>query len=532
MNKRENIRVLIAEDNYLSGEMIKGMAQELAYTVVGIAVNGRQAVEMTHSIRPDLVLMDIKMPSMSGLEAARQIQEQCPTPVVMLTAHESDELVAEASAAGAGAYLVKPPEAGEMKRAVTIALARFDDMMALRQSNRRLQATLIKLQETQETMLQQARLAAVGQLSVGIAHEFNNILGSVTLHTQMSLGTSGLTPQLCRRLEIISGQADRAAKLVQQIVDFGRRAILRREELDLLPFMAQLIGRLERTLPENVHLYLDCDVEELRVNVDPARLQQAIMNLVDNARQAMPESGELRVALSRKAETDEIRCVTCGQTTGEEWASISVTDTGTGIPPDVLPRIFEPFFTTRSPLGSGLGLSQAHGIAKQHEGHIDVETQEGGGSTFTLYLPALPATEALPSPPAEIAEVAEGNGETILVVEDSPVMRQAIVDCLEMLNYCTLEAKDGKEALAIYEQHSDNIALVLSDFAMPRMNGLALCRELKKRYPAMRAVILTGYPLEESPKDLESAGVVGWVQKPVGLEQLAEAVARALAESE
>jgi response regulator NasT len=194
MNQRENIRVLIAEDDYLSGEMIKGMAQELAYTVVGIAVNGQQAVEMTQSIRPDVILMDIEMPNMSGLEAARQIQAQCPTTVVMLTAHESDELVSQASEAGVGAYLVKPPQAGEMKRAITIALARFDDMMALRESNRRLEETLAKLQETQETMLQQARLAAVGRLSVSIAHEFNNILGPVTLYTGMSLGTSELTP--------------------------------------------------------------------------------------------------------------------------------------------------------------------------------------------------------------------------------------------------------------------------------------------------------------------------------------------------
>jgi len=536
MNNQGNIRVLIAEDDYLVCQVIKALLKELKYTVVGEAADGLEAVEMTHALQPDVILMDIGMPGMDGIEAARLIQERHPTPVVVLTAYEMERLAREASAAGAGAYLVKPPNARKVERAVTIAMARFDDMMALRQSNHHLEEALTELQETQETMLQQARLAAVGQLSVGIAHEFNNILSSVTLYTEMSLNASELTPQVRKRLEVIARQANRAAALVQQIVDFGCRAVLQREDLGLFPFMVRLTGRLERTLPENIHLNLECATEELQVNADPARLQQAIMNLVDNARHAMfpTGGGELRVALSKRPKMDKIRCVTCGRiVTGEEWASISVTDTGAGIPPDVLPRIFEPFFTTRAPLGSGLGLPQAYGIAKQHGGHIGVETQEGEGSTFTLYLPALPALEpeALPAPPV-LARMARGNGETILIVEDFLALRQALVDSLEMLNYRTLEAGDGQEALSIFEQHSDEIVLVLSDFAMPKMSGLTLCRELKRRYPAVLAVILTGHPLAErsnNSKDLESAGVVGWVQKPMDLEQLAGAVAQAVA---
>jgi len=140
MSNRENVRVLIAEDDYLASEMIKGVLEEIGYTIVGKAVDGQQAVEMTQSTQPEVVLMDIKMPDMDGLEATRLIQEHCPTPVVVMTAYETPELVAEASAAGVGAYLVKPPEAGEMERAITIAMARFDDLMELRRLNAELQA--------------------------------------------------------------------------------------------------------------------------------------------------------------------------------------------------------------------------------------------------------------------------------------------------------------------------------------------------------------------------------------------------------
>jgi len=546
MNNRENIRVLIAEDDYLAGEMIKEVLKEIGHAVVGVAVDGRQATEMVQSTRPDVVLIDIRMPDMDGIEATRLIQERCPTPVVVLTAYETPELVAEASAAGVGAYLVKPPEAREMARAITVAMARFDDMMALRQSNRRLGETLAELKATQQQVVQKERLAAVGQLAAGIAHEFNNILASVILYSDMMLGTSALSPRDRERLTTIRQQGHRAANLTQQILDFGRRAVLKRQDLDLLLFMEELMSPLQRTLPESISIHLSCDAEEIMVNADPTRLQQAIMNLALNAWDAMPEGGDLYLELDRfrlgSGEPPPSREIQPG-----EWARLTVTDTGGGIPLDVLPHIFEPFFTTRAPLRSGLGLSQVYGIVAQHEGQVDVSTKVGEGTTFTIYLPALPVSppEALPS---EITEVPEGDGETILVVEDSPDMRQALVDCLEMLNYRVLAAADGREALALYEQHSGDpsagsgqapstalrhdsgqgIALVLSDLIMPEIGGLVLCRALKKRYPAVRVLILTGYPLEDGGEELKSAGIVGWIRKPVDLDQLAQAVARAL----
>jgi two-component system cell cycle sensor histidine kinase/response regulator CckA len=162
-----------------------------------------------------------------------------------------------------------------------------------------------------------------------------------------------------------------------------------------------------------------------------------------------------------------------------EWVQVTVSDTGTGIPPHVLPHIFEPFFTTRAPLGSGLGLAQVHGIVAQHEGHIDVETQVGHGTTFTIYLPTLPMHPPEPIS-LEAPTLAQGQGETILVVEDDDATREALVESLGVLNYRVLEATNGQEALAILEQRRGEIALVLSDVVMPGMGSIALLRSMRQ----------------------------------------------------
>jgi signal transduction histidine kinase/ActR/RegA family two-component response regulator len=401
---------------------------------------------------------------------------------------------------------------------------------ALRESNQRLEETLAELRETQEQMMHQERLAAVGQLSAGIAHDFNNILASIVLYTQMSLGTSELSPTIRKRLEVIAREADHGADLVQQMLDFGRQAVLRREDLDLEPLLGKAVALLERTLPENVRIDLASEPGETIIYADPARVQQAIVNLASNARDAMPGGGELHIALAR-VEGGEIDCVDCGRVVGGVWVQVTVRDTGTGIPAEALPHIFEPFFTTRAPLGHGLGLAQVYGIVKQHEGHIEVETEVGRGTTFRLYWPALPVA----GPEAQVriqADAAPGEGQTILVVEDNAAMRTALVDVMDMLGYRVLEAANGREALAVCEEHIDNISLVLSDWVMPLMGGLALVRELEERDMAVKVLMLTGHPLDYETSWALPKSVVGWVLKPPSLEQLTEAVAQALARSE
>ncbi|MBN2392797.1 MAG: PAS domain S-box protein, partial [Anaerolineae bacterium] len=385
--------------------------------------------------------------------------------------------------------------------------------------------------EVQTQLQRQERLAAVGQLAAGIAHDFNNIMAVMMLYTQMVLKMPDLTSKSRERLEIVSEQAGRATALIQQVLDFSRRAVLERHTMDLGPFLKEIVKLLERTIPENIRMELTCGMDAYTVNADPTRLQQAVMNLVINARDAMPEGGELYITLSRSVVDTKVRCVICGQPIEGEWVRIAVTDTGTGIPSDVLPYIFDPFFTTKQAgQGTGLGLSQVYGIVAQHEGHFEVVTQVGKGTTFTIYLPLLPVqpSETLVR---ETQTLALGHGETILVVEDEESVRKALVDSFDLLNYRVLQATNGHEALGILEQHAGEIVLILSDMVMPGMGGQALFYAMRERGFTMPMVMLSGHPMENELESLKAQGMAGWIAKPPDIAQLFQLVERVLQEA-
>ncbi|MFZ5915929.1 MAG: PAS domain S-box protein [Chloroflexota bacterium] len=396
----------------------------------------------------------------------------------------------------------------------------------LQEVNGRLEETLTELQSAQEQLVQQERLAAVGQLAAGIAHDFNNILAVIVLYTHIALRDTTLSPELRERLKIIDRQAKRATDLVQQILDFSRRAVLRRQDMDLAPFLEEGVKLLKRTLPESIQLELSHGPGVYAIQADVTRVQQVLMNLALNARDAMPHGGRLRVGLERLLVRAN-QMPPLPEMAPGHWVCLSVADTGAGIAPEVLPHIFEPFFTTKLPHGSGLGLAQVYGIVRQHGGYIDVETELGRGATFRIYWPALPGDELAVSEEEETG-LSKGRRETVLVVEDDPIVRQVLVDCLEMLNYGVLEAANGEEALQVLDRRGDEIALVLSDWVMPVMSGGALAQHIRQRQLAVKMVIVTGYPLDELYRDGDPEIVAAWVQKPPSLEQLAEALARAL----
>ena len=390
--------------------------------------------------------------------------------------------------------------------------------------------------EIEQRIQQQERLAAVGQLAAGIAHDFNNIMAVISLYAGMSLRTADLPTKFCDRLETIDQQARRASDLIQQILDFSRRAVLERQPMELMAFLKEQVKLLERTLPENIRVDMEIGEDEYIVNADPTRVQQAIMNLATNARDAMPEGGQLRINLA-KIQITERKDAPLPDMEPGEWVCVTVADTGTGISPDVLPHIYDPFFTTKPVgLGTGLGLSQVYGIVKQHEGHIDVTTQEGEGTTFVLYLPAIAPQRPKPSH-YETEMLIQGQGQTILVVEDDNATRAALTDSLELLDYRVLETTNGQEALSILEQYASRsptdpepeIELVLSDVVMPGMGGRALFHALKERNLTVKVVLLTGHPLDEGELEgLRSQGLGGWLLKPLSIERLSQVVAEAL----
>ncbi len=380
--------------------------------------------------------------------------------------------------------------------------------------------------EIRQVVQRQEHLAAVGQLAAGIAHDFNNIMTSIILYAGMMVEAPDLSPQYRKHMDTICQQGHRATDLIQQILDFSRQSVMERQPFNLLPFMKELEKLLVRTFPESVRIRLSCDHGGYTVNADPTCVQQVIMNLALNARDAMPEGGELLFELARFRIEPGARPPCHGMPPGE-WVCIAVADTGTGIPPEILPRVFEPFFTTKPPgQGTGLGLAQVYGIVEQHDGYICVESQVGRGTTFTIYLPALMASqpEALTQ---EEQVLAEGGGETILVVEDDPITREALRNGLERLNYRVLEAVNGREALEVYRS-VEGIDLVLTDMVMPEMGGGELIRELRKVNPQLKAVAVTGYVLAEALRELKEGGHLEVIRKPLDVSILSKVIRRAL----
>ncbi len=376
-----------------------------------------------------------------------------------------------------------------------------------------------------ETVQRQERLATVGQLAAGIAHDFNNILAGIVLYSQISLRLPGLPAQLREHLKIIAGQAHRAADLINQILDFSRSQVLERLPLDLVPLLKEQVKLWERTLPENIEVSFDYEAGIYTVSADPTRMQQVFMNLVVNARDAMPDGGKLHIAL-RRLHFDKPKQAPLPDMSPGDWIEVAVADTGAGIPDEILPYIYDPFFTTKPPgKGTGLGLTQVYGIVSSHDGFIDVKTQVGVGTTFLIYLPALPMPEA--SQAAAMDDLPLGHGETILVVEDNAAARAAIVATLELLDYRVLQAENGKVALQVFAEHRQEIALVLSDLVMAEMGGKALAQVLHQQDPTVRVVVMTGHPLTEDREALRDIGVLAWIQKPPELEHLARVLANA-----
>jgi nitrogen-specific signal transduction histidine kinase/CheY-like chemotaxis protein len=373
----------------------------------------------------------------------------------------------------------------------------------------------------------QERLAAIGQLAAGIAHDFNNIIAAIILHSELMLAEPGLSDKGLMRQRTVLQQAHRAASLTQQVLDFSRRTALELRPMDLAPFIKETLKLLQRTLPESVQVSLSLEPGEYTVRADPARIQQVFMNLALNARDAMPGGGQLRFELSHmRAEPG--RSLPFFDMAAGEWLVARVVDTGTGISPDDLPHIFEPFFTTKPQgEGTGLGLSQVFGIVRQHGGFIDVGSRIGEGTTFTIYLPALIRGDAVATE-VQVTGAPRGNGETILVVEDAASIRAAVCEILEALNYHTLQAANGEEALAVFEQHADRIDLVVSDLVMPEMGGKALHGALRRRRPGLKMILMTGYPLGGVTRELLQDQELSWLQKPLTTLGLAEAVHKAL----
>jgi len=372
--------------------------------------------------------------------------------------------------------------------------------------------------EIQDGVQMQERLATVGQLAAGIAHDFNNIMAAIVVYADLLQMDPDLSPSSRDRLTIIQQQVERAASLIRQILDFSRRSVMEQSALDILPLLKETEKLLVRTLPETIDVNLMYQDGEYLLSADPTRMQQVFMNLAVNARDAMPDGGHLYFEIShltlRPSGLPPIPEMPPG-----DWVCIQVRDTGVGIPAEKQIHIFEPFFTTK-PVGqgTGLGLAQVYGIIKQHGGFIDIQSQVGQGTKFTIYLPALSKPETVAKQDEHFTTL-DGGGKYVLLVEDDYTTRKALRAMLSMHNYRVLTAENGAEALEHLERNADHIVLVVSDIVMPQMGGFDLYDKMRQSWPQIEILFITGHPLDEQNQEILQQGKVHWLQKPFTVQE-------------
>lgn len=376
--------------------------------------------------------------------------------------------------------------------------------------------------ESQSRIQMQERLATVGQLAAGIAHDFNNIMAAILVYADLLRSDPNLQKASQDRLLIIQQQVQRAASLIRQILDFSRRSVMEQSSLDVLPFIKELEKMLGRVIPETIHLELRYQEGSYLVNADPTRLQQVFMNLAVNARDAMPDGGLLEFTLKRVTYQAGDLLPYPDLPLGN-WIVITIRDTGPGIPPEHLPHIFEPFYTTK-PIGqgTGLGLAQVYGIVKQHDGFIDVQSREGIGTTFTIYLRSLDEAQEHPAV-VEISDM-DGVGTSVLIVEDDNATREALKALLEAYNYKAYVAANGLEALSYLETSDESIQMIISDVVMPKMGGLELFHAIQDKWPEIKMLFVTGHPMDGESQKLLERGSVHWLQKPFSVQEFSQAV--------
>jgi two-component system, cell cycle sensor histidine kinase and response regulator CckA len=385
----------------------------------------------------------------------------------------------------------------------------------------------------EEQLRQAQKIEAVGQLAGGMAHEFNNYLGIVLGYSELLLEEAGTTESLRRNVAEIKAATQRAASVTRQLLAFSRRQVLEPRVLDVNAVVWETHKLLRRLIPGNIDLVPVLEPNLQPVKVDPAQIQQILINLVVNARDAMPQGGKV-VIETANVELDEEYAGIHIEVQPGPYVMLAVSDDGSGIDAQTQARIFEPFFTTKGEgKGTGLGLSTVYGIVRQSGGHITVESVLRKGTRFRIYLPPTAVTELKlvdETPPTQ-TEVLAGT-ETVLVVEDEPALCRLISVSLEKRGYTVLAAEDGTEAIRILENNRDDIDLVVSDIMMPKLNGLELREKAILVRPDLRFLFISGYAEDTIGRTAQLPQDAGYLEKPFLPIELARRVRTLLNESD
>ena len=443
----------------------------------------------------DLVLLDLTLPDSDGLDTFEKIQSQAPTvPVIVLTGLDVESIGTAAVQKGAQDYLLK----GSVDRSALVRSIRY----------------AIERSSVEWQILQSHRMESIGRLAGGVAHEFNNLLTPILNHTHMAMTEMPMGSEARENLEMVIKAAQRASALTSQLLATSRSQKSEPRSIDLNEVILDNGKMLRSVIDENIEFVSLLHPSLELVKADPAQIGQVLTNVIINARDAMPRGGKIVIETSN-IDVDERHAERWGIAVGKH-VSMRVTDTGIGIPMEILSNVFEPFFTTKEPdKGTGLGLSTCYGIIKQHAGHIEISSDLDKGTTVQMYLPCSTEIAPLQSVQHQEPDIDASGEETIILAEDEPLVRSMCAKLLRNQGYTVLEAANGEEALRLIDQYcGQKIDLLLTDVVMPQMGGLQLANHLAKSRPEVKILLMSGYTDEAITVGDEAVARTAFLQKP------------------
>ncbi len=512
---RTSIRVLMVEDSEDDGALVTLLLRQAGFELHSERVDTARELAKALANRWDVIISDHSMPHFSGPDALKMVRAHDPeVPFIFVSGTIGEDFAADAMRTGAQDYVMK----SNLKRLVP-AVER-----ELRESHTR------RERKNLDRRIQQLeKFEAIGRLVGGVAHDFNNMIGAILGWAEMGLSDAAEDSRARDRFHKIYDQSMRAGKLTGQLLAFAGGQILEPTKLNINTLVQEEMSLLSRIIGADIKVKIHID-PDLRVTMaDPSQIEQVLMNLCLNARDAVPNGGEILIE-TRNVELDARFCTEHAFDKPGSYILISVTDNGTGIDSASLDHIFEPFFTTKGPgKGTGLGLATVYGIVKQHGGFIFAQSRPDQGTTFRVYLPANAGEHAAP----EVAQQCEppGGTETILLAEDHEGLRTTAQEMLKKLGYSVIVAADGKESVELFKSNHHIIDLVVMDVVMPQLSGpeayLEMCL-LCAGCPDPKVIFTTGY----TPKAKDLAAMVekgaAILRKPYSLISLSQMIRGAL----
>lgn len=506
---QENAAIVIVEDEFIVALDIKRHLERSGYEVKGIFASGEQLLERVEELRPNLVLMDIRLQGkLDGVDTAAILNDRWAIPVILLTAYADEATLSRAKISQPFGYLLKPFEERELRISIEIALYRAKMEKKLRESER---------------LLRQAqKMEAVGRLAGGIAHDFNNILTAILGYANLLAEEVGDNAVLREDVEGVKKAVKRAESLTRQLLTFSRRQPMEPRVIAPGETIRDMERMLQRLLPASVSLYINLGKDSPHVRMDPTQLEQILLNLVVNAKDALPEGGVIQVSLSAQNLMAPLEA-SLERIPEGDYAVLEVQDNGIGISPSDYEHIFEPFFTTKSDAGgTGLGLATVYGIMKQSGGFLDLASKQGAGTTFRLFFPRLQGCEAADAEKESVREVSCGT-ESVLIVEDDDEIRDLMERTLRRKGYKVEACAHPGQAILVAEKQGYSLDVIIADIGLPFMNGVELVERLRNELPGIKALFVSGYP-DRAPEMANSL----FLRKPFSEDALADAVRRLL----